>query len=224
MPRTRIKICGITRESDVQAASAAGADAIGLVFYAGSARAVSIDSAASVVRSLPPFLTVVGLFVDADAALVEQACTLLPISLLQFHGDESERYCGGFGMPYMKALRVAPTTHILPQLDRYPDACALLLDTYRQGSPGGTGETFDWSMIPAHCGRDIVLAGGLNADNIGAAIAGRSLYGVDVSGGVESAPGLKDAGKIQAFVNAVQRSDKDRVDGGRADVVGGDVQ
>jgi phosphoribosylanthranilate isomerase len=205
--RTRIKICGLTRKSDALEATSAGVDAIGLVFYAPSPRALSIEAAQRLVDGLPPFVSVVGLFVDAKRVLVESACAALPLDLLQFHGAESEQYCGSFGMPYMKAIRVAADTDLAMQVDSYPGASALLLDTWRQGVPGGTGETFDWSTVPHAAARRCVLAGGLTPANVGAAIAQTSVYGVDVSGGVESAPGQKSAEKIRAFVHAVEQAD-----------------
>jgi phosphoribosylanthranilate isomerase len=210
VPRTRIKICGITCHGDAQEAVYAGVDAIGLVFYPPSPRALDIASAKQVVAGLPPFVCLVGLFVDAERAQVEQACAALPLGLLQFHGDESEAYCRSFGLPYMKAVRVAADTDVNLQLGAYASASALLLDTWRQGTPGGTGETFDWNAVPAGAGPRCVLAGGLTPENVGAAIAQTDVYGVDVSGGVESAPGQKCAIKMHAFVHAVQRADAAR--------------
>jgi phosphoribosylanthranilate isomerase len=211
--RTRIKICGITRSGDACAAAYAGADAIGLVFYAASPRALTVEAAQQLVASLPAFVSVVGLFVDAKRSLVESACAGLPLDLLQFHGAESEAYCSSFGRPYMKAMRVAADTDVAAQLGAYASASAILLDTWREGVPGGTGLSFDWKQVPAqHAASRIVLAGGLNPLNVGAAIAQTGVYGVDVSGGVESAPGLKSIDKIRAFISAVQRADAEKMD------------
>ncbi len=212
MSRTRIKICGITRESDALAAAFAGADAIGLVFYAPSPRALTIEAAQQVVAGLPPFISVVGLFVNAERALVEHACAALPLDLLQFHGAETEQYCRGFDRPYMKAIRVAPDTDVAMHVDSYGSASAILLDTWREGTPGGTGKTFDWDAVPETAGSRIVLAGGLTPENVGTAIAQTSVYGVDVSGGVESAPGQKSSEKIRAFIHSVQRVDAEKIE------------
>lgn len=210
MSRTRIKICGITCNSDALVAADAGADAIGLVFYAASPRALNIESAQRVVAGLPAFVTLVGLFVDAERSLVANACAGLPLDLLQFHGSEPEAYCSSFERPYMKAIRVAKDTDVAAQVGAYASASAILLDTWREGVPGGTGLSFDWNQVPSQrTGTRIVLAGGLNPANVGAAITQTGAYGVDVSGGVETAPGRKSADKIRAFTQAVQRADAD---------------
>lgn len=190
------------------AAIEAGADAIGLVFYRASPRAVDITVAEEIVAGLPPLVTVVGLFVDADREAVESACRFLPLSLLQFHGDEDPRFCGSFGKPWMKAVRVGADTDIQAAAAPYAGAAAILLDSYKAGVPGGTGTTFDWAMVPA-MGLPVVLAGGLHAGNVAAAIGATSPYGVDVSGGVEDAPGKKSAEKIMEFVSAVRAADED---------------
>lgn len=203
-----MKICGITRREDAMAAVEAGADAIGLVFYGSSPRAVDITVAGEIVAGLPPMVTVVGLFVDAERDVVESACRFLPLSLLQFHGEEAPRYCSSFGKPWMKAIRVGPDTDIRSAAAPYAGAAAILLDTYKAGVPGGTGATFDWSVIPA-MDVPVVLAGGLSADNVSAAICSARPYGVDVSGGVEDAPGRKSAAKIREFVSAVRAADED---------------
>jgi phosphoribosylanthranilate isomerase len=210
--RTRVKICGITSQRDAQWAAEAGADAIGLVFYGPSKRAVSVDEAVSAVAGLPAFVTVVGLFVNAQSQLVEQACREVPLDLLQFHGDEPEDYCTGFGRPYTKAIRVSAETSVGEEIARYPTARSLLLDTWRDGQPGGTGESFDWSLVPQSVGSRIVLAGGLNADNVQRAIIQTAPYAVDVSGGVEHAPGEKSREKMRAFMQAVQRADMEKGD------------
>jgi len=189
------------------AAIHAGADALGLVFYAGSARGLSVSQAEQVVAGLPPFVTLVGLFVDAEPDEVREACERLPLGLLQFHGDETNEYCAQFGVPWIKALRVGGGTEVDAAAAEYPGASGILLDTWRAGTPGGTGESFDWALVPAALPRPLVLAGGLRADNVGAAISAVHPYAVDVSGGVEASPGIKDAGKIREFVAAVEAAD-----------------
>jgi phosphoribosylanthranilate isomerase len=205
--RTRVKICGITRQSDALAAIAAGADAIGLVFYAGSKRAVDIDSAKDILAGLPPMVTVTALFVDAVADEVEQVCRELPINLLQFHGKETCDYCGGFGLPYMKALRVSDGVGLTESIAEYADASAILLDTFHPTIAGGTGERFDWSLMPVGLSASLVLAGGLDASNVGAAVKQVRPYSVDVSGGVEERAGIKSAELMQKFVQAVRSAD-----------------
>ncbi|MCL5040954.1 MAG: phosphoribosylanthranilate isomerase [Gammaproteobacteria bacterium] len=201
----RIKICGITRVEDALAAAEAGADAIGLVFYPPSPRAVSAEQAADIVRALPPFVTTVGLFVDAEADDVRRVLRQVPLDLLQFHGDEPAAYCRQFQRPWMKALRVRPGDDLNQLAARWPDAAGILLDSYKAGVPGGTGETFDWSAIPAERKWPLVLAGGLDAANVVSAIAATRPWAVDVSGGVEASKGIKDSEKIQAFVQEVKR-------------------
>ncbi len=208
MPRTRIKICGITRQSDARAAVKAGADALGLVFYPDSPRAVTLTEAEAVVAALPPSVCLVGLFVDAEPELVTEACEALPLSMLQFHGNEKQAYCRDFGLPWMKALRVAPDTDVEAAMEDYSEANAILLDTWRAGIAGGTGESFDWNKVPRETGRRLVLAGGLRPNNVAEAIAAAHPYAVDVSGGVEASPGLKDTGKIADFIAAVAAADK----------------
>lgn len=200
MSAVRIKICGITRIEDALAAVAAGADALGFVFYAKSPRAVSAAQAAAIIAALPPFVTTVGLFVDMPRAELRQLLGEVPLDLLQFHGDESAEDCAGFGRPYIKALRVKPGDDIAAAVSRYPEASGLLLDTYVPGVPGGTGEAFDWSLVPHDAAKPLILAGGLTPDNVGEAVRQVRPYAVDVSGGVEAAKGIKDAAKIQAFI------------------------
>ncbi|NIB41331.1 phosphoribosylanthranilate isomerase [Pseudomaricurvus alkylphenolicus] len=196
----RVKICGITSEADAEAAVAAGADAIGLVFYSKSPRYVEPQQAAAIARIVGPFVTVVGLFVNESATQVKQLCDEVGLHLLQFHGDEDEQYCRHFGQPYMKALRMKPELDVAPLINQYPSAAGILLDAYRPGVPGGTGETFDWQRVPRNPPRPLVLAGGLNPENVAVAVQATGVYGVDVSGGVESSPGQKDAEKIATFV------------------------
>ncbi len=202
---TRVKICGITRIEDALTAAALGADAIGLVFYAPSPRAVGIQQAANIVAALPPFVSSVGLFVDADKAFVEDVIQRLSIDLLQFHGEEAAEYCEQFDKPYMKAVRMREGLSLESWVLHYENAKALLLDSYQPGIPGGTGTTFDWGRIPDKMQKPIVLAGGLNAANVAGAIEQASPYAVDVSGGVEVSKGIKDAAKIAAFINEVKR-------------------
>lgn len=201
--KTRIKICGLTRESDVDAAVAAGADAIGFVFYPPSPRYVTPQRAADLARRLPPFVSAVGLFVNAAAGEVESVLDAVPLHLLQFHGDESEEACRRHRRPYLKAARVTRELDLVQYAARYPTAQALLLDAFVDGYGGG-GRTFDWSLIPANLGRPIVLSGGLDADNVTEAVRRVRPAAVDVSSGVEAAKGIKDAVRIAAFVAAVR--------------------
>jgi phosphoribosylanthranilate isomerase len=211
LQRTRIKICGITRPDDGVAAARAGADAIGLVFWARSSRAVAIEQAVAICRALPPFVATVGLFVDADPAWVEEVLNEVPLSLLQFHGEEAPDYCEQFGVPYLKAVRMRDDVDTLALRERYASAQALLLDTYRAGVPGGTGAVFDWNRVPSQLAPQIVLAGGLTSDNVGAAVQRLRPWAVDTSGGVESAPGIKDAARIAAFIAAVRVADSQSI-------------
>lgn len=197
----RIKICGITSVADAEQAVRAGADAIGLVFYAPSPRAVTIELAREIAYAAGPFVTLVGLFVDADADYINQVLSRVPLQLLQFHGDESEAFCEQFQRPYMKAIRMRPELDLQQLMASHPQALALLLDAYRPGVPGGTGETFDWQRIPTKASRPLVLAGGLTPENIALAVSSTQVYGVDVSGGVEFAPGKKDPQKINTFIH-----------------------
>jgi phosphoribosylanthranilate isomerase len=201
--RVRSKICGITRVEDALAAVAAGADAIGLVFYAKSPRAVSPEQAAAIVQALPPFVTSVGLFVNMPRDQLQALLRQVPLDLLQFHGDESPADCEGYGRPYIKALRVRPDEDLAATIANYSGARGILLDTFVEGVPGGTGATFDWSLVPSDIAKPIILAGGLGASNVAAAIRQVRPYAVDVSGGVEASKGIKDANKIRVFVQAV---------------------
>ena len=196
----RVKICGITRTGDARAAVAAGADAIGLVFYPPSSRYVDVDTAATVARSVGPFVTVTGLFVDSEADHIRQVLNQVPLQLLQFHGDETPEFCQQFDRPFIKALRMKPELDVRSEMARYPQAVGFLLDAYHPAKPGGTGETFDWQRVPQQASVPIVLAGGLTPENVAAAVAATGVYAVDVSGGVEQQPGLKSAHKIEQFV------------------------
>lgn len=210
--RTRVKICGITKTGDARMAVNAGADAIGMVFYAPSPRYIDTDTAKDIAKAVPAFITTVGLFVNADAEEVSKVLNQVPLTLLQFHGDESAEYCEQFGVPYIKALRVGQKEGGLngdllrKAVELHSNARGVLLDTYQQGIPGGTGEKFDWGLIPS-IEQSIILAGGLNPENITEAIQSVKPYAVDVSGGVESAPAEKDAGRIRAFLKAVHLAD-----------------
>ena len=206
MSRTRIKICGLTREADVDAAVAAGADAIGFVLYAGSARAVPAARAGALARRLPPFVTPVLLFVNATPAEVQAGLQAVPGALLQFHGDESPQDCRAPGRPYLRAARMAQGFDLLDWGSRFHDAQALLLDAHVEGYGGG-GQPFDWSCVPATVPFPVVLSGGLNPANVTDGIARLRPWAVDVSSGVESARGIKDAGLMRRFCQAVREAD-----------------
>ena len=203
---TRVKICGITRVEDGLACAQLGADAIGLVFYAPSPRNVSVEQARAIMRALPPFLTTVGLFVDADPADVSAVLAQLPLDLLQFHGNESPAYCDGFNRPYMKAARVKPSLDLVQYAAQYAQARGLLLDAHVEGVAGGTGQAFDWKLIPEKLPLPVVLSGGLHPDNVTEAIKRVQPAAVDVSSGVEAAKGIKDAAKIAAFMQGVRHA------------------
>ncbi len=205
MTRTRVKICGITRVEDALAAGRAGADAIGLVFYPPSPRHVASSKAAVISRAAGSFVTTVGLFVNPDADTVRKVLDDVALDRLQFHGEESEEFCRQFGVPYIKALRAKPGTDFEQSVAAYPSAAGILLDSYKPGVAGGTGEVFDWALIPAGLRESIILAGGLDSQNVAAAIQEIHPDAVDVSGGVESAPGIKSDDKIRAFIEAVNR-------------------
>ncbi|KJS27041.1 MAG: phosphoribosylanthranilate isomerase [Gammaproteobacteria bacterium] len=204
MSVVRSKICGITRVDDALTAAKAGADAIGLVFYAKSPRAVDVRQAREIVAALPPFVTTVGLFVNASRCEINEILDAVPLDMLQFHGDETPAQCEGFHRPWFKALRVGNGEDIEAQVARYANASGILLDTFVAGVPGGTGERFDWSLIPAALAKPLILAGGLTAENVQQAIAQVRPYAVDVSGGVEASKGVKDASKVMAFVGRVR--------------------
>ena len=200
----RSKICGITRIEDALVAAEAGADAIGLVFYDKSPRAVDVRQARAILAALPPFVTSVGLFVNASRCFIGEVLDAVPLDVLQFHGDETPEQCEGHGRPWFKALRVRPGDDLHAEARRFAGARAILLDAYVPGVPGGTGERFDWSLIPTDLPMPLILAGGLTPDNVTEAIASVRPYGVDVSGGVEAAKGIKDAAKVAAFIRSVR--------------------
>lgn len=205
--RTRIKICGITRVEDARVAVESGADAIGLVFYAPSPRSIGLEQARAIVAAIPPFVTIVGLFVDPAPEQVDSALGACPLSLLQFHGAEAPEFCGRFGLPYIKAARVRADADLIQYLSPYEGAQGWLLDAYHDELYGGTGESFDWKLIPRDLARPIILSGGLRPDNVGAAVRQVRPWAVDVSSGVETAKGVKDAAKIAAFIAGVRNED-----------------
>jgi len=204
--RTRVKVCGITRTEDARAAAAAGADAIGLVFYPPSPRYLSLERAREIRDAVPPFVQSVALFVNADAAQVSQVIGRVHPALLQFHGEESPEFCGQFGLPYLKACRVAQGVDLLEYLRPFKAASGWLLDAHVQ-EYGGVGASFDWALVPASLERPLVLSGGLTIGNVGGAVRRVRPWAVDVSSGVESAKGIKDAAKIAAFVAEVRNAD-----------------
>ena len=212
MSPTRIKICCITRPEDALAAASSGADAIGLVFYADSPRAVTVQEAKDIAQVLPPFVTLVSLFVNAPAETISNVLSQVPVGLIQFHGDEDSRFCRGFGRPWIKALRVRDSMNVAKEAAALSGATGVLLDAWQEGVPGGTGRTFDWALANEQLPLPMVLAGGLDEVNVGDAIGGLRPWAVDVSGGVESSPGIKDAEKIQRFVAAVRAADQKTLD------------
>jgi phosphoribosylanthranilate isomerase len=204
--RTRIKICGLTRLDDVQQAVAAGADALGLVFYPPSPRYVDLSTAAGLARAVPPFVSIVGLFVNADPATVHATLAAVPLHVLQMHGDEDEAYCRQFDRPYIKAARVRPGMDLLQYAAGFASAQAILLDAFVDGYGGG-GQVFDWSLVPPALGKPLILSGGLEASNVGEAVRRLRPAAVDVSSGVEASKGVKDAEKMRAFVAAVRAAE-----------------
>lgn len=204
---TAVKICGVGRVDDALVAARAGAHAIGLVFYKPSPRYVTPEQARDIIRALPPFVTPVGLFVDATEQEVRQTIAVAPLALLQFHGAESAAFCRKFGLPYIKAIRVQPGTDLLQYARDFHDAKALLLDAFVAGTHGGTGQSFDWSLVPRHLPLPVILSGGLNPANVTGAIRQVRPWAVDVSSGVETAPGIKDAERIAAFIAGVRNAD-----------------
>lgn len=206
LPIVRSKICGITRVEDALVAAEAGADAIGLVFYAKSPRAVSVQQARAIIAALPPFVTTVGLFVNASRCELNETLDAVPLDALQFHGDETPADCEGYHRPWYKALRVKVGEDVRLQAARYAGASAILLDTFVAGVPGGTGEVFDWSLIPPDLPKPLILAGGLTCQNVQRAMDEVRPYAVDISGGVEISKGIKDAGRVREFVRLVRAS------------------
>ncbi|MDH5710114.1 MAG: phosphoribosylanthranilate isomerase [Gammaproteobacteria bacterium] len=210
MSHTRVKICGITRVEDALHAAAEGVDAIGLVFYSKSPRFVSAAQAAEICKKTPAFVTTVALFKDADAKEVRQVLAEVPVDLLQFHGSERGEFCRQFGRPYIKALGMAGELTVPKQVAEYQDVRGLLLDGHAPGAAGGMGQSFEWSVIPDDLDYPLILAGGLDVDNVLAAIRTVRPYAVDVSSGVESAKGIKDAALVTAFMKKVRQADNEQ--------------
>jgi len=202
MQRTRIKFCGITREEDMQQAVSLGVDAVGLVFAANSPRVVDVQQACTLIDRCGPFVTRVGLFMDQDASTINNIIRQVPLDMLQFHGNEPEQLCTSFGMPYLKSVAMGGTDTTLESTG-YASAAALLLDSNELGQPGGSGKTFNWQKVP-QLSRPIIIAGGLDADNVGLAIEQLAPYAVDVSSGIESAKGKKDSNKMKDFIKSVR--------------------
>ena len=207
LSRTRIKICGLTHPEDAVVAGACGVDAIGLVFYARSPRAIAPEQAAEICAALGPLVSPVGLFVDPTPAEVEAVLERVPVAVLQFHGSEAPADCIRYGRPWLKAIRMRTGLDLPAELERYRQASGLLLDSYQPGVPGGTGAVFDWTRVPSGLAPRLILAGGLDADNVATAIRQVRPAVVDVSGGVESSPGHKSAERIAGFVAAVRAAD-----------------
>jgi len=206
-PRTRVKICGITRPEDAIEAARLGVDAIGLVFYENSPRNISIEQAQAICQVLPGFVTVVSLFLNPEARLVKDVLASVPVDLLQFHGNEPGDFCRSFGCPYIKALGMADDQRLELRAKEYSDARGVLLDSHEAGAAGGTGKTFDWDSIPQQLRQSIILAGGLSPQNVAEAIVSVRPYAVDLSSGVEAAPGIKDASLMAQLMKEVKRVD-----------------
>ena len=204
---TRTKICGITRSEDINVVTGSGADALGLVFYEKSPRHVTVQRAAQLMKWVPPFITVVGLFVNPSEEEVHNVLQHLPLDVLQFHGEESPEFCAKFNRPYLKAIRVRIGVDLVQCATHYAGAQGLLLDAYIEGTHGGTCESFDWALIPHNFPLPIILSGGLHPGNVAEAIKQVRPYAVDVSSGVEASKGIKDSAKVAAFINEVKHID-----------------
>ncbi len=198
---TRVKFCGLRHKDDIADAVALGVDALGFVFYEPSSRYVAPEDAATLTRAVPAFLTRVGLFVNENAETIKRIFEIARLNLIQYHGEESPEFCDSVGLPYIKAFRVQQDMDIRGAMDRYPNASGFLLDAYVKGQPGGTGERFDWGLIPRSYA-PIILAGGLTPDNAKDAIEQVAPWALDVSGGIESKPGRKDPDKMARFMDA----------------------
>lgn len=203
--RTRVKMCGMTRVEDAIAAARLGADAIGLVFYEPSARFVDIELARAISGAMPPFVSRVGLFVDAPSAEVQAILEAVGLDMLQFYGEQPPEAYAAFGRPYIKAVRMREEVELRSYARRYQNAAALLLDSYVPEVPGGSGTSFDWGRVPADCGKAVILAGGLTADNVQDAISQVRPFAVDVSSGIEASKGVKDVAKMRAFMQRVKQ-------------------
>ena len=201
---TKVKICGFTNAENARQAALAGADAIGLVFYDKSPRHVNIDVAREIVAALPPFVNRVGLFVNANPSLIDEVLCEVALDTLQFHGDETVNECMQYGMPFIKSVGVSSETDLIKIADDFSKASALLLDSYSSNSYGGTGKSFDWSLARVEIDLPVILAGGLNSDNVAEAISQVKPYAVDASSGVESAKGVKDIDKIKSFISNIR--------------------
>lgn len=206
--RTRVKICGITQLDDALAAIHYGADALGFVFYEKSPRFLNVQAAQAIFNNIPPFISKVALFVNADHNYVSETLDKLSIDVLQFHGDEDEAFCTSFNKPYLKAIRMRDTTNLNNIADTYSSASGLLLDAFDSAQYGGTGQTFNWNLVPKQCNLPIILAGGLNTQNVYAAVQNTGVYGVDVSSGVEKSKGVKDHLLIKQFMHEVKRANE----------------
>ncbi len=204
---TRIKCCGMTRVEDAVLAARLGVDAIGLVFTARSRRQVTLPQARAIVNALPPFVTVVALFMDDDARWVQEVLQQVQPHVLQFHGGEGDAWCAQFGHPFLKAVAMGTGASVLPQLRDYPNAAGLLLDGHGIGEAGGAGKAFDWSLLPTELAQPLILAGGLHAGNVGDAVRRVRPWAVDVASGIEVTPGIKDAARLVDFVQAVREAD-----------------
>lgn len=203
----RIKCCGMTRAEDAVLAAELGADAIGLIFTARSRRKVDIGQARAIARALPPMVTTVALFMDEDAVFVDEVIAAVQPALLQFHGTERDDWCAQFGRPYLKAIAMGDGSDALPRLRAYPGAAGLVLDGHGLGEAGGSGKAFDWSLMPRDLAQPLILAGGLHPGNVAQAIRVARPWGVDVSSGIESAPGIKDPAQLEAFIAAARAAD-----------------
>jgi phosphoribosylanthranilate isomerase len=206
MRRVRVKFCGMTRAADARVAVALGADAIGLIFYPPSPRAVAVEQALAVLDAVGPLVTTVGVFVNPSASELAAVLARVPLDMLQFHGEEDPALCAGAGRPWIKAVGMREGVDARAAARRYAGARGLLLDTFSARIKGGTGRAFDWTLVPAELDRPVILAGGLDAGNVAQAIAAVRPYAVDVNGGVESSPGVKDARKMEAFMQEVERA------------------
>ncbi|MDF0606522.1 phosphoribosylanthranilate isomerase [Neisseriaceae bacterium TC5R-5] len=200
----RVKICGITCPQDAKEAARLGADAIGLVFYSDSPRHVTLEQAQEIIAALPPFVSTVALFVNPQPDFVKQVLTNCAVDILQFHGEESAAFCRSFQRPYLKAVRIKPDLNLAEWAEQYSDARAILADAFVEGAHGGTGKTFDWSLLPKHLSLPLVLSGGLNVDNVALAVRQVRPAAVDVSSGVEAVKGIKDAAKMAAFISGAK--------------------
>ncbi len=209
MTRTRVKFCGITRLADAQAAAACGVDALGFIFDSHSPRVAQAAQAAQIAHDVPPFIATVALFRDANAEVVRATLAVFTPDVVQFHGQETPEFCRGFGLPYLKAVPMAQPQDLGQWARQYADAQALLLDSHSAGTAGGSGRTFDWSKLTHAHAKPLMLAGGLHAGNVALAITMARPYAVDVSSGIESAPGIKDPARMQEFIQQVRQADRD---------------